>query len=216
MTPIPHHNHLTPEIVSNLRLLSHPPTQPFARCPLGIATQLGSMSLPISDFIAELETTQEFRLLRALVLQPDVSPESALQKVLKLTASHIGNEKSLGQHCYDMACSHVELAARSLPDQQTKLVELFNLLQDTMVTDPTTGEPLKYDGDVVWKETPTFGYTFADELGTYSKPLHCGTDSSLLTLSCRSVGLQIYRRRTATLGNDDSFLCAAYCRLRQV
>ncbi|KAF2188500.1 hypothetical protein K469DRAFT_660198 [Zopfia rhizophila CBS 207.26] len=60
----------------------------------------------------------------------------------------------------------MEVAARTAPSQQTALVEFLRKLQQQKVTDPATGQQLKYDEDynkTVWTEVPNFGITVADD-----------------------------------------------------
>lgn len=124
-----------------------------------------------SSFVAELEVKQEFHILNALVVQPDSSTEDAVQQILNITSASIKDPTSLGNHLYNTACCLLEIAARTPPVQQPKLVTFVYLLQKRTVTDPATSEPLRHDGDLIWTELPTFGYTFADELGSFSEYL---------------------------------------------
>lgn len=115
---------------------------------------------PNEVYIAQIETIQEFKALHSLV-QPDATATAAdaLHELNKVTLSFISNNESktkfLGNHIYYTMEVLLELAARTAPMQQFRLVEFVVQLQRHTVTDPNTGEALKfnlYDNDIVWTE----------------------------------------------------------------
>ncbi|KAF2127839.1 hypothetical protein P153DRAFT_377337 [Dothidotthia symphoricarpi CBS 119687] len=59
-----------------------------------------------------------------------------------------------------------DVVANTAPSQQTALVEFVRTLQQQKVTDPTTGDQLRFDQDynkTLWTEVPNFGINVADE-----------------------------------------------------
>ncbi|KAF2797476.1 hypothetical protein K505DRAFT_269393 [Melanomma pulvis-pyrius CBS 109.77] len=124
-------------------------------------------------FIADIEKEQEFQILIALVQQPYNAPADALKQILNLTAalqntnpsSSEDSQGSLG-HVHNTASSVLEIATRTAPEQQDKLLAFVNQLQKRTVINQKTGEPARYDGDLLWTELPAFGYVFGDELNS--------------------------------------------------
>jgi hypothetical protein len=122
--------------------------------------------------IARLETTPEFQILSGLMEQADISPASSVQQILELTTLSC-NKDTLADHLYNTACSVIELAQRTAPEQQSKLVTFVAKLQKHTILDPKTGEPLLHepDHDLVWTELPTISWTFGNELHDGCMPL---------------------------------------------
>lgn len=118
-------------------------------------------------FIAELQEKQEFAILESIVKQPSISPAQAVEHLVKLTLQREA-EDEVDSHCYDTACSFLEIVARTTPDQQQSLISFFHQLRAVTVADPATGKPIRSDDVVVWEDLPAFGYTIADELGGFS------------------------------------------------
>jgi hypothetical protein len=112
------------------------------------------------------EGKQEVTILDSLINNANVSPEKAVQQIVDITKSPKTYDRQLGDHCYYTARALVDVAARSTPNQQLKLINFLFELRRTTVTNPSSSEPIKHDGKVVWKDLPTFGYTFADELNS--------------------------------------------------
>jgi hypothetical protein len=104
-----------------------------------------------ASWVLELEQKPEFRLLQAFSAQ-----------------SQVTLEEEIGNHCWVTACCFLELAARTAPEQQIRLVELLLSLRSVVLTDSSTDAPLAFeDGEgVIWQDLPTFGYTIADEMGS--------------------------------------------------
>ncbi len=140
-------------------------------------------------FVAELETKQEFKFLNTLVQNPDASPADTVQQIRSLTLAS-AEKPDPDSHLYYTACGVLEVAARTSPAQQRKLIAVIHQLQSIAATDPTTGTPLRHDGDLIFTDLPTFGYTFSDELGSFSNcPLVIfWTEASVLIQGNRSFG----------------------------
>ncbi|KAE9401225.1 hypothetical protein BT96DRAFT_856685 [Gymnopus androsaceus JB14] len=79
--------------------------------------------------------------------------------------------REVGNQAYNTSCCLVEVVERTPPSQQSKLVQFLYQLREKTVTDPITSEPLKVDGEVVWTDLPTLGYTWADEINSFCKQL---------------------------------------------
>lgn len=120
-------------------------------------------------FIAQLRRTPEFQILNVLITDIHISPAQTVEVIVGRTETLKVDGTGLGNHFYTTACIILELAGKTTFENQAKLVAVVLGLHQITLLDPTTGEPLKYDGDVVWRELPTFGYTFVDEICAYSK-----------------------------------------------
>lgn len=130
----------------------------------------------------ELAVSPEYQILDALVKQT-INTENGVKKIIDKTTDAANSQPELteeekkrypvpsnvGNLCYAFAMCVLECAQRTVPEQQTPLVALVARLQDIEMSDPKTKESLKVDGELVWKELPTFGYSFADELGSVSE-----------------------------------------------
>ena len=125
-----------------------------------------------ANWILELEQRPEFKLLEALLQYPDITPDNALHQLVDFTYRS-ALEESAGNHCWITACCFLEVAARTAPEQQSKLTALLLSLRSVTLTDPSTNEPWAFeDGEgVIWKDLPTLGYTIADEMGSFGKQL---------------------------------------------
>ncbi|KAH8663447.1 hypothetical protein BGZ60DRAFT_411332 [Tricladium varicosporioides] len=116
-----------------------------------------------------MEETQEFKIISSLT-EPSVSSCSAIKQLLDLTytasTANTHQSKALGDHLNHTFGSLIEVAARTAPSQQATLVSFLRELQQQKVTDPATGQQLKFDEDynkTVWTEVPNLGITVADE-----------------------------------------------------
>ncbi|OTA99472.1 hypothetical protein M426DRAFT_269263 [Hypoxylon sp. CI-4A] len=116
-------------------------------------------------FIAELETYSEFKILKKLVDDPEVSPSDVVQEIVNITSTKAAANKEidLGAHPWYTFLALIELAQRTPPSRQTKLVEFVSQLQKLQVTNPWTNEPLARDGELLWTDLPALGYTASDE-----------------------------------------------------
>jgi hypothetical protein len=63
----------------------------------------------------------------------------------------------------------LEVIAHTAPEAQARLVEFVHCLRATSVVREETGRLVEHGGQVVWRDLPTFGYTIADELGSFSE-----------------------------------------------
>ncbi|KAI3325415.1 hypothetical protein HD806DRAFT_447588 [Xylariaceae sp. AK1471] len=114
---------------------------------------------------ALLEAYPEWKVLNALVKEPDAPVADAVQQVLSLAPAAPASDKpaSLGDHPYHIFLSLIEIAKRTPPEGQAKLVEFVARLQKNELVNKATGEPLKHEGYLVWTQLPALGYTAADE-----------------------------------------------------
>ena len=159
-----------------------------------------------AEWIKELEQSSEFKLLEVLASDSAVNAQDTLEQLLDLTRKKALEEQT-GNHCWMTACCFLEVAARTAPEQQSRLIDLLILLRSVTLIHPRTNELLELEDNegVVWKDLPTFGYTIADEMGSFGK---------LLPQCCSALGLMRYRRsrmglypgRDAEVGKLDSFL----------
>lgn len=123
-----------------------------------------------ANWIQELEQRPEFSLLVSFLQHPEFSQDDAIHQLVDLTYKS-ALEETIGNHCWMTACSFLELAGRTAPEQQSRLIDLLLSLRSTSLTDTSTNEPWTFeDGEgIVWQDLPTFGYTIADEMGSFGK-----------------------------------------------
>lgn len=116
-------------------------------------------------YIARIEAYPEFKVLEALVHEPDASVPNAVQQICNITAAASASSESgdVGVHPWHTFTSLIEIVKRNPPARHVKLVECISRLQEVRVTNPRTSEPLRNDGQLVWTQLPTLGYTAADE-----------------------------------------------------
>ncbi|OSS55050.1 hypothetical protein B5807_01484 [Epicoccum nigrum] len=121
-----------------------------------------------ASWILELEQKPEFKLLNAFSQQPDVAQDEAIHQLVDLT-HRSALEEEIGNHCWMTACSFLEIAARTAPEEQSRLIDLLLSLRSVVLTDPSTNEPWTFEdgAGIVWQDLPTFGYTFADEISCF-------------------------------------------------
>lgn len=122
-------------------------------------------------WVAEIEDFPEFKILHKLI---ESDTPSTIGEVLEelfrrissiLPPNTTPNQIALGNHCWHLATSLLEIAARTAPTKQAILVDFVAELRRIEVLDPSsdTGEILKHDGAELWREFPTLGYTIADD-----------------------------------------------------
>ncbi|KAF9883316.1 hypothetical protein FE257_003734 [Aspergillus nanangensis] len=114
-------------------------------------------------FIRQIENSVEFKLLDKVVKEEGTA-QDAVQDVINLTMSalsiHGPNKQSgIGLPDYNISLAVMELAQRLEPFKHIKLVEFVSHLQKQVAVDPSTNEPLKIQGDILWTGMPSFGYT---------------------------------------------------------
>lgn len=121
-------------------------------------------------WVLELEQRPEFRLLETLSPLPDATTEAAIHQLVDLTHAAALDE-AIGNHCWMTACSVLEMASRTPPEQQGGLIAFLVELSAVVLTDSATGQPWMFEdgAGVVWQDLPTFGYTIADEMGSFSE-----------------------------------------------
>lgn len=117
----------------------------------------------LGEYVSEVGG-KEFRIIASLVTNANITLQIAIEQILALTRGCKNRSLELGNHCSAVAGSVLWTAARTAPDDQHKLVAFFHELRSQTVTELTTGEVLEYDRETLWRDMPTFGYTFADEL----------------------------------------------------
>ncbi|KAF8849331.1 hypothetical protein BDZ45DRAFT_810039 [Acephala macrosclerotiorum] len=121
-------------------------------------------------WVAEIEVFPEFKILHKLIeLNTPCTVGEVLEELGRHTSSilplnTVPNQIALGNHCWHLATSLLEIVARTPPTKQGVLVNFVVQLREVEVLDPSseTGEVLKHDGAELWREFPTLGYTIAD------------------------------------------------------
>ncbi|KAE8386312.1 hypothetical protein BDV23DRAFT_175564 [Aspergillus alliaceus] len=116
------------------------------------------------DFIKQIECSKEFQILERLGLHPDATAKDTVQQILDLAVAALDKEGpaelyGVGTIDYNVSLALLELAQRLGPAKHGKLVEFVSLLQKEIVINPSTGEPLQTQGDVLFADLPSLGYT---------------------------------------------------------
>ena len=78
---------------------------------------------------------------------------------------------SIGDYLWEAFNAVFDVAARTPPENQGRLLEFLDRLRQTTATD-ANGQPLSYEDGVVWKDMPSFGWLARDlwNFGTLSTP----------------------------------------------
>ncbi|GAB1317446.1 hypothetical protein MFIFM68171_07656 [Madurella fahalii] len=100
------------------------------------------------------------------VLEPLTNPQAADEAVAEAVQAFTDtasahSTSSIGDHLWDAFNLVFAVVARTPPERQTRLVDFLDRLQETTVTD-AQGQPLSYEGGVVWKDLPSFGWVARD------------------------------------------------------
>lgn len=120
--------------------------------------------------IRQIESTSEFELLQTVV-KGEIKIQDAVQKIVDrtmstLSASGATQRSDIGLTDYNVSLALMELAQRLEEPDRARLVEFTIHLQEQVALDPASNEPLKVQGDILWRDMPSFGYT---ELETWSE-----------------------------------------------
>lgn len=134
----------------------------------------------LPTFILTIQEYREFKILNSLVQGSDTSPADAVEKIAKITVE-MRDTQLRGDHLWYTCVSVIELAQRTPPEHQTRLVEFIVLLSQTSVMDPETGKHMMHHGDLVWTGLPSLGYTAADEWYAFGMWLAIPTEVRLPT-----------------------------------
>lgn len=115
------------------------------------------------NFIRQIENSDEFKLLDR-VIKEEVAVQDAVKEIIDKTMSALSihgpdDMDGIGLPDYNISLAAMELAQRLDPSKHTKLVEFISYLQKQVATDPSTNLPLKVQGDILWTDMPSFGYT---------------------------------------------------------
>lgn len=136
-------------------------------------------------FIRQIESSSEFHLLDAVV-KGETTVQDAVQRVVDSTLEALAAhgptmQGGIGLSDYNVSLAVLEHAQRLEPSDHTKLVDFLAHLQQQKALDPSTQEPLKVQGDSLWADMPSLGYT---ELETWSE--FGGAHQGECTEACRS------------------------------
>ncbi|KAJ5554878.1 hypothetical protein N7535_007321, partial [Penicillium sp. DV-2018c] len=115
------------------------------------------------DFIRQIEDSAEFKFLDK-VIKEEITVQDAVQNLIDLTMSALSvhgpkKQGGIGTPDYNVSLAVMELAQRLEPSKHARLVEFVCHMQKQTAIDPSTKEPLKVQGDVLWTDMPSFGYT---------------------------------------------------------
>lgn len=115
------------------------------------------------NFIRQIENSVEFKFLDKVVKE-EVTASYAVQDLINMTMSALSihgpnKQGGVGLPDYNVSLAVMELAQRLDPSKHTKLVEFISHLQKQVAVDPSTNEPLRVQGDTLWTDMPSFGYT---------------------------------------------------------
>lgn len=128
------------------------------------------------------EGKEDMEVIDQLVDNENWTPKQAVEQTIHLAYKHRSHPSPLATHCSATAGGIIAAAARTAPERQSKLVAYVHELRSKTVVDPKTGKAYEHDGQVLWKDLPTFGYTVADELhsipGTLSEETRLSFDTN--------------------------------------
>ncbi|GFG03318.1 hypothetical protein IFM5058_01369 [Aspergillus udagawae] len=115
------------------------------------------------NFIRQIENSAEFKLLDRVVKE-EATVQDAVQEVINMTMTALSihgpnKQGGIGLPDYNVSLAVMELAQRLKPSKHSKLVEFVSYLQKQVAVDPSTNEPLRVQGDILWADMPSFGYT---------------------------------------------------------
>jgi hypothetical protein len=115
------------------------------------------------NFIRQIENSVEFKFLDKVVKE-EITAQDAVQDLINITMSALSihgpnKQGGIGLPDYNVSLTVIELAQRLEPSKHTKLVEFISHLQKKVAVDPSTNEPLRVQGDTLWTDMPSFGYT---------------------------------------------------------
>jgi hypothetical protein len=115
------------------------------------------------NFIRQIENSVEFKLVDR-VIKEEVTVQDAVQEIINMTMTALSihgpkKQGGIGLADYNVSLAVMELAQRLEPSKHSKLVEFISHLQKQVAVDPSTNEPLKVQGDTLWTDMPSFGYT---------------------------------------------------------
>ncbi|RHZ53565.1 DUF3632 domain-containing protein [Aspergillus thermomutatus] len=133
------------------------------------------------NFIRQIENSVEFKLLDRVVKE-EVTVEDAVQEVINMTMTALsihGPDKQggIGLPDYNVSLAVMELTQRLKPSKHSKLVEFVSHLQKQVAVDPSTDKPLKVQGDTLWTDMPSFGYTELETWYEFGDPCDAMLDS---------------------------------------
>ncbi|RHZ68722.1 hypothetical protein CDV55_105436 [Aspergillus turcosus] len=137
------------------------------------------------NFIRQIENSVEFKLLDKVVKE-EVTVQDAVQEVINMTMTALSihgpnKQGGIGLPDYNISLAVMELAQRLEPSKHIKLVEFVSHLQKQVAIDPSTNEPLRVQGDTLWTDMPSFGYTELETWyefgGDYKDPCDSTLDS---------------------------------------
>ena len=144
----------------------------------------------LSETVTELEIAEEdqlraqwYALLGRFLSAP---PDAATRAVARAL---VGDETDLGQGVKALAAaaktsdvkaplgvfpwntwqSLIEIAMRTVPEKQTKMVEFVIQLEKKRMDDAETGEQMRHEGELLWTGLPALGYTVADAWQEFGK-----------------------------------------------
>ncbi|KAL2261657.1 hypothetical protein VTK26DRAFT_3672 [Humicola hyalothermophila] len=91
------------------------------------------------------------------------APDSAIATAVQtFTSQAEAASSSIGDYLWDSFNTLFEVAGRTAPEHQDRLVKFLTQLRQTEVKVSHNGEPLQYEGGVVWTDMPSFGWVARD------------------------------------------------------
>ncbi|GLB38024.1 putative protein of unknown function (DUF3632) [Lyophyllum shimeji] len=117
------------------------------------------------DFIKQIENSEEFKILAKVANQADgATADDAVQQIAHMTMAALAARGpdvhgGVGLIDYNVSLALMELSQRLEPGKHRRLVEFVSILQKQTATDPSSGKPLKIQGDTLWTDLPSLGYT---------------------------------------------------------
>lgn len=130
----------------------------------------------MEDYEPDLIPTPEFTILHTLATDPDASEPHAVHESLNLTIVELPPKYDLSRDqpernvAWNIGVLTIDIAAKTAPVQQTKLLDFISRLQKVIVTYPRTGEMVKYRNfEYLWTDLSSFEMHAADKYNFHTE-----------------------------------------------
>ncbi|KAF2136155.1 uncharacterized protein K452DRAFT_322620 [Aplosporella prunicola CBS 121167] len=121
--------------------------------------------------VADRVNIEEYKIFNAFIQENDISASDTAQKIVNLTKAALQaneqDERVLGWQLESTGNGFLEAGVRASPAQQKKLITVLEELQKTTLSDPKTGEVVRYWEMEVWADLPMIGFAFGNEMNSF-------------------------------------------------
>ncbi|KAI9035925.1 DUF3632 domain-containing protein [Aspergillus affinis] len=137
-----------------------------------------------ASFIKTIESSEEFKILDKFVHYPEARVEGYVNQIIDqcniaMIIDDKYPEEGVANVDTNLCWALLELAQRLPPSKQTKLVQMLAELQTRTVMHPVTGQPLTYQGDVLFTDLPASGWSELEAFDEHGGDWHDITDPDM-------------------------------------